>query len=206
MTRKLTEAALLGYAERQAHTVFLVDAAGIIQYANRRCHDALGFAPSDLIGQAMIELVVQRDRDRTRAEALRVLAGHKRAGFENRYGHRDGSDIHFAWSARWLASHRLRLGVARDVTIHRQPACAFMLPPDLMALFDPYERDVLLLLLTSASESQIAQRLGISPADTQRRALSIYRKLSVRGRLGLTSVCLGAVQALEMPQFAGAHP
>jgi PAS domain S-box-containing protein len=98
----LSEDTIHALADAQPDTVFLVDKTGIIRYVKPRCNDSLGFAQSDLIGQTMLELVVQRDRDRTIKEAGEVLAGHKRTGFENRYRHRDGSDIHFSWSARWL--------------------------------------------------------------------------------------------------------
>ena len=185
----------LALADSQPDTVFLVDTQGIIQYVNARIKDSLGFTQSDVIGQRMIELVVQRDRDRTLKEAGEVLAGRKRVGFENRYAHRDGSDIHFSWSACWLASHRMRLGTAHDITVQRQPACAHLVPAELLGLLDPYERDVFLLLLTSATESQIARRLGVGPADMQRRVASVFRKLGVRGRLGLTSLGIGALEA-----------
>ncbi|AVA34638.1 MAG: LuxR family transcriptional regulator [Burkholderiaceae bacterium] len=190
----LSEDTIHALADAQPDTVFLVDKTGIIRYVNPQCNDSLGFAQSDLIGQTMLELVVQRDRDRTIKEAGEVLAGHKRTGFENRYRHRDGSDIHFSWSARWLASHQMRLGTARDVTILRQPACAYLLPPDLLGLLDPYEREVFLLLLTSATEMQIARRLGVAADDMRRRVASVYRKLGVRGRLGLTSLGMSALQ------------
>jgi PAS domain S-box-containing protein len=195
----LSEDSIHALADAQPDAVFLVDKTGIIRYVNPRCHDSLGFAQSDLIGQTMLELVVQRDRDRTIKEASEVLAGHKRTGFENRYRHQDGSDIHFSWSARWLESHQLRLGTARDVTILRQPACAYLLPPDLLGLLDPYEQEVFLLLLTSATEMQIARRLGVAADDMRRRVASVYRKLGVRGRLGLTSLGMSALQTPLSP-------
>ena len=196
---RLAEDTILALADVQSDTVFLVDKAGIVRYVNVRCNDSLGFAQTDLIGQTMIELVAQRDRERTLMEAREVLSGHKRAGFENRYRHRDGSDIHFSWSACWLESHQLRLGTARDVTIQRQPACVHLLPPALLGLLDPYEQDVFLLLLTSATESQIARRLGATPDDLRRRVASVYRKLGVRGRLGLASLGMASLEPARIP-------
>ncbi|HEY0721795.1 MAG TPA: helix-turn-helix transcriptional regulator [Gammaproteobacteria bacterium] len=47
------------------------------------------------------------------------------------------------------------------------------------------ERDVLKLLLTDASEKEIAQQLGIGYRTVHQHAQSIYQKLGVRGRWGL---------------------
>lgn len=192
---RLTEDVVLTLADDSPDTVFLVDRGGVVRYVNARCAAMLGFAQADVIGQPIIELVLARDRDRTLREAAQVLAGHDRTGFENRYQHRDGREIYLAWTARWLDSHQLRMGYARDVTSLRQPACAHLLSPDLLGVLDPIERDVLVLLLTAASELQIASRLGLSAARTQAHVLSVFRKLGVPGRLGLMSLCMRGVEA-----------
>jgi len=195
MIERLAENAVLTLANSLPDMVFLVDTTGKIRYVNAVCNDTLGFSQADVIGQTMIELVVPRDRDKTLREANVVMAGHKRAGFENRYQHRDGGDIHLSWSAHWLGRHQLRLGVARDVTALRQPACDHLIPAALLDMLDPVEQEVLLLLLTTASENQIAGRLGLTASATQARIASIFRKLGVRGRIGLTSLCLGSLEA-----------
>lgn len=194
MIERLSEDAVLAFADRLPDTVFLVDKAGKIRYVNARCIDTLGFSQSDIIGRSVIELVVSRDRDKTLREAQKVLAGHQRVGFENRYQHRDGSDIHLSWSARWLELHQLRLGIARDVTDLRQPACDHLIPAALLDVLEPHEQKVLLLLLTAASESQIARRLGLTASATQAHVTSIFRKLDVRGRFALMSLCLGRLE------------
>nr|WP_315593470.1 PAS domain S-box protein [uncultured Cupriavidus sp.] len=190
MIEHLAEDAILTLADCSPDSVFLVDKLGKVRYANARCAETLGFAQSDLIGQTMIELVVPHDRARTIREAGEVLAGRDRVGFENRYQHRDGSDIHLSWSAQWLPLHQLRLGMARDVTALRQPASDHLLPAALLSALDPCEQKVLLLLLTAASENQIAQRLGLATSAMQACITSIFRKLGVRGRIGLMSLCL----------------
>lgn len=96
--------------------VFLVDETGRIVFANAACERILGYPPSSLIGHPMIELVLPEDRERTRAEAAKVMGGEGRIGFENRYRHKDGHVVHLTWSARWVDGDRLRLGVARDIT------------------------------------------------------------------------------------------
>lgn len=56
---------------------------------------------------------------------------------------------------------------------------------DTSSPFSPRERDVLKLLLTDASEKDIARHLGIGHRTVHQHAASIYAKLDVRGRLGL---------------------
>lgn len=167
MIERLAEDAILTLADSLPDTVFLVDKAGKIRYANARCADSLGLSQAAIIGQTMIELVAPHDRDRTLREAGTVMAGNRRTGFENRYQHRDGSDVHFSWSARWLETHQLRFGVAHDVTALRQPTCDHLIPAALLNVLEPCEQQVLMLLLTAASENQIAGRLGLTASTTQ---------------------------------------
>ncbi|GJG94781.1 PAS domain S-box protein [Cupriavidus pauculus] len=192
---RATEDAILTLANGARDTVFLVDRGGVIRYVNGRCAETLGFAQSDVIGQPIIELVMPGDRDRTIREAAQVLSGQHRTGFENRYQHRDGRAIYLSWQANWLDTHQLRMGFARDVTALRQPACEHLLASTLLDALDPMERDVLVLLLTTASETQIADRLGQSAATTQSHVRNVFRKLGVPGRLGLMSLCLRDLEA-----------
>lgn len=96
--------------------VFLVDASGHVAYVNAACEKILGYTPEELIGRALIELVIPDDREKTREEAAKIMAGHPRVGFENRYLRKDGRTVHIMWSARWSEADQLRIGVARDVT------------------------------------------------------------------------------------------
>jgi len=61
---------------------------------------------------------------------------------------------------------------------------------DASSPFSPRERDVLKLLLTDASEKDIARLLGIGYRTAHQHAASIYAKLDVRGRLGLMALWL----------------
>ncbi len=193
MIERTSEEAVIALADGLPDTVFLVDAAGTIRYINARCEETLGYGQSDIIGRSVIELVTPADRDRTRKEASQVLAGQQRTGFENRYRHRNGSDVFLSWSAHWLASQRLRFGAAHNITALRQPMLALgdiPVPAAWLVSLTAYEKTVLRLLLTDASEKQIAERLDLAASAMHAHIISIFRKLGVRGRLGLMSLCL----------------
>lgn len=181
--------------------VFLVDADGIIRHANAACQTLFGFTPDELIGTPILERVVPADRERTQAEAGRVMSSTQRVGFENRYLHKDGREIHVMWSVRWLPEQGLRVGVARDITALRQP------PPVLTAAagpraptpLSPQEKRVLELLLTDAPEREIAARMGLAESTIHSYVASIFRKFGVRGRKGLMSLWLQHQQGQELP-------
>lgn len=107
---------LLNLVELILDAVVVVDIDGKIVYANHACERIFGYKPEELIGQAMIDHVAPEDRLRTLKESRQVMAGYSRVGFENRYIRKDGRYVHIMWSARWLESNQLRIGVARDVT------------------------------------------------------------------------------------------
>ena len=193
MTTLLNEDGAIALADSLPDAVFLVDETGEIRYANTVCEEVLGYRQSDLVGQPMLELVVPADREETLHEANRVLAGKKRVGFENRYRHRNGADVHLSWSAQWHPAHQLRIGVARDVTAPRHGPVVLPQRPDHLNGLDalaPHERRVLNLLLTEAGEKQIAERLGLAVSTTHSYVTAIYRKFGVHGRAGLMSLWL----------------
>lgn len=107
---------LPNFADLLLDTVFLVNEAGCIQSVSAACERMFGYAPDEMIGRRLIEFVIPEDRQKTLEEAGRVMAGHARIGFENRYLRKDGSTVHIMWSACWSKADRLRIGVARDVS------------------------------------------------------------------------------------------
>lgn len=106
--------------ELQLDAVFLVDAAGRLVYVSPACEAILGYTPAEMIGRPMLDFLAVEDRARTIKEALVVMSGHARIGFENRYVHKDGHYVDIMWSARWSDEHRLRIGVARDISARKQ--------------------------------------------------------------------------------------
>lgn len=169
--------------------IFLVNAEGLILHVNAACESLFGYTQQELIQTRIIDLVVPVDRERTLEEARRVMADTRRVGFENRYRHKDGREVHIMWSVRWLAEEGLRVGVARDVTPLRQGLLVEQ-GPQAPTPLSPQERRVLELLLTDASERQIATQMALAESTIHSYVASIFRKFGVRGRKGLMSLWL----------------
>jgi PAS domain S-box-containing protein len=187
MKSELIEELVTAPADLSPDAIFLVNEHGRIRHVSAACQDIFGYEPGDFVDQFIIDFVVPADQDATIREAQEVLAGRKRIGFENRYRHKDGSDVYISWSARWLENERLRVGVARNVTELRRQERA---PAALLSVLAPYERKVLELLLTEATEKQIAEKLGLAASTTHSYITGIFRKYGVRGRAGLMSLWL----------------
>ncbi|HJV83056.1 sensor domain-containing protein [Noviherbaspirillum sp.] len=111
-----TPATLPDFADLLLDAVFMVDVRGHIVYVNAACECIFGYTPAEMIGKKLIDFVLPEDRVRTWEEAMLVMTGRPRVGFENRYVRKDGSIASIMWSARWSKDDQLRIGVARDVT------------------------------------------------------------------------------------------
>lgn len=111
-----TPGTLPAFADLLLDAVFMVDVHGHIVYVNAACERILGYTPAEMTGKKLIDFVLPEDRVRTWDEAMLVMAGRPRVGFENRYVRKDGSIASIMWSARWSKDDQLRIGVARDVT------------------------------------------------------------------------------------------
>jgi diguanylate cyclase (GGDEF)-like protein/PAS domain S-box-containing protein len=96
--------------------VCVVDADGRLLYVNASFERILGYAPTEVLGRRIFELVHPDDRAATMQQAARVTAGELQRHFRNRYLHRDGHSVDIQWSARWLPEYGVRIGVAHEVT------------------------------------------------------------------------------------------
>jgi PAS domain S-box-containing protein len=174
--------------------VFMVDANHRIAYASAACEDIFGYVPGELTGVPLLDLVVRREQDRTLREARKVVHSGARVGFENRYLHKAGNEVQVMWSARWLKAQQLRIGLARDVTALRQPLSSKIDELLGSAHLAPHEKKVLQLLLTEATEKQIAEQLGLAVSTTHSYVTQIFRKFGVRSRAGLMALWLKAMK------------
>lgn len=96
--------------------VCAVDSHGLLLYVNASFERVFGYAPADVMGRQIFELVHPDDRERTMQQADIVTAGTLQRLFRNRYLHKDGHSIDIQWSARWLPDYGVRLGVGHEVT------------------------------------------------------------------------------------------
>jgi diguanylate cyclase (GGDEF)-like protein/PAS domain S-box-containing protein len=96
--------------------ICVVDVEGRYLFVSAAFERIFGYAPEEVLGRPMIELVHPADRTRTLQVATEIMAGHPQPHFENRYVRKDGQVIHVMWSARWSEADRARVAVARDVT------------------------------------------------------------------------------------------
>ncbi len=99
--------------------VCVVDETGRFVFVSAAGERIFGYRPDEMIGRPMIDFVLPEDRARTLQSAAAINDGGEHRNFENRYVRKDGSIVHLMWSARWSASDRMRIAVARDVTARK---------------------------------------------------------------------------------------
>lgn len=96
--------------------VCVVDADGRLLFVNASFQRIFGYAPAEVLGRPIFDLVHPEDLAATTAQAEAVMAGKLQRHFRNRYVHKDGHTVDIQWSARWLPEHGVRIGVGREVT------------------------------------------------------------------------------------------
>ncbi len=99
--------------------VCMVDAQGCYVFVSAAFERIFGYAPDEVIGRPMIDLVHPEDRERTLQAASEIMSGESKTGFENRYVRKDGKIVHIMWSARWSEADQLRVAVARDISARK---------------------------------------------------------------------------------------
>lgn len=100
--------------------ICVVDARGVFLSISGACESIFGYAPEEMIGRQMLDFVYHEDRERTLRQVDRIMDGYLQRHFENRYVRKDQSIVHIMWSARWSPTEKVRVAVARDVTIREQ--------------------------------------------------------------------------------------
>jgi PAS domain S-box-containing protein len=100
--------------------VCIVDAQGHYLYVSAAYERIFGYAPEEVIGRQMLQLVHPDDRARTLRAAAEIMSGEEKTRLENRYIRKDGEVVHIMWSARWSPEHNVRIAVARDISARRR--------------------------------------------------------------------------------------
>ena len=109
-------ALLSKYLDLLLDAICVVDKEGRYVYVSASFEHIFGYAPEEVIGRRMIELVHPEDREVTLQTAGGIMSGNPEFHFENRYVRKDGQVVHIMWSARWSEEHQVRIAVARDIT------------------------------------------------------------------------------------------
>ncbi len=96
--------------------VCVVDAEGRLLFANASFERIFGYAPDEVLGRPIFDLIHPDDRAATLLQAEQVMDGTLQRHFRNRYIHKDGHSVDIQWSACWLPEHGVRIGVGHEVT------------------------------------------------------------------------------------------
>lgn len=96
--------------------ICVVDAEGCIVFASAASQRIFGYAPEEMIGRCMIDMVFPEDVPRTRQAVGEIMAGIPKTHFKNRHVRKDGRVVHIMWSSRWSDADQVRISVARDIT------------------------------------------------------------------------------------------
>jgi PAS domain S-box-containing protein len=83
---------------------------------NHQWEEILGFTIDELRSKPFVEFVHPDDRERTRKQAVNIIAGESVSNFENRYLCKDGSIRWFLWSAIANTDRTLIYATAHDIT------------------------------------------------------------------------------------------
>lgn len=96
--------------------VCVVKTDSSIVYVSAAFERIFGYAPEEVIGKRMLDMVHPEDLAATQSQAQYVTEGQLQLHFENRYVRKDGQIAHIRWTARWVEDQQVRLAVAHDIT------------------------------------------------------------------------------------------
>jgi len=94
----------------------IADFRGYFKRLNPAWETTLGFSREELQSRPMFEFVHPDDRERSRAQNLKVRSGEQALGFENRYLCKDGTYKWLLWNATPDLGRQVIYSVARDIT------------------------------------------------------------------------------------------
>ena len=89
---------------------------GYFKKLNGAWEASLGYSIEELLAKPFIEFVHPDDREKTRIEAEKLVAGHNTLTFENRFLCKNGSVRWLLWSTVSVVEEQLLYASARDIT------------------------------------------------------------------------------------------
>ncbi len=100
--------------EHSADLICSIDRQGNFTAINLAIERICGYAPVDLLGRSLSEIVVEQEPT---VRALQQLVKEKsEASFENQIRHKDGTFVDMLWSAKWSQDEESLFCIARDIT------------------------------------------------------------------------------------------
>jgi len=113
---KHTFSSLSDYMDLLLDAICVVNRHGQFLNVSAGAQRVFGYAPEEMIGLSMIDMVHPEDRAKTLAVVDEIMAGEHKVDFENRYLRKNGEIVHLLWSARWSEVDDVRVAVARDIS------------------------------------------------------------------------------------------
>ena len=102
--------------ELMLDAVCVVDREGNFVFVSAAFENMFGYAPHEVIGTPMVNMVYPDDRYDTLGTVESIISGAIQRGYENRWVRKDGKVVNVLWSARWSEEHQVRIAVAHDIT------------------------------------------------------------------------------------------
>lgn len=123
--RMADELSVLSHRERAivenaADVILTLDSDFKFLRVNPAVLPAWGYAPGDLLGQRLINLVHAEDKERTIAYLDQLRKGPGKEQLENRIKTRDAGYVYTLWSAQWSAPENAYFCVAHDINERRE--------------------------------------------------------------------------------------
>ena len=81
---------------------------------NAASETLLGFTPEEMIGKSFMDFIVEEDKGKTLDVAVKIANGEFQTNFENRFIHKDGSEVPLIWSSKWDDKTKMFYALARD--------------------------------------------------------------------------------------------
>ncbi|HEY9785854.1 MAG TPA: PAS domain S-box protein [Candidatus Obscuribacterales bacterium] len=102
--------------ENAVDVICSLDSHGRLVKISPAALNVFGYAPDELVGQSVMNLIVEEDRQSSRTAIDEIRKGKSTHPFENRVQRKDGTEVHILWSAHWSQSEQSMFCVAHDIT------------------------------------------------------------------------------------------
>ncbi|MGO2235181.1 GGDEF domain-containing protein [Marinomonas sp. UCMA 3892] len=148
--------------ELMLDSVCVVDRNGSFVFVSAAFEDMFGYAPHEVIGKPMVNMVYPDDREKTLGIAESVVSGQILPRFENRWVRKDGKVVNVLWSARWSEEHQVRIAVAHDITERKEMEAQLLYAAGHDDLTDLPNRTLLLDRLQASLTLAEREQVGLS--------------------------------------------